>query len=824
MRSLFCAWVIACLVVMSVHAEPIAVLNPSFEYVGGVPVGVKTMGVEPDDWNFGNGMPTGGGIEDPSSDGDVCVAVYNTDSIYQLTDHTIVEGDEYNLFFDAYYLWASAGAPYDCTFQGRLYYDNSGSRTVIDYVEDNLSAYDQIWYNYSLSTSIPGGHAAIGNKLGIELTTDQGAGGNSWFGFDNVRLNLATSNTATNPIPSSGSSDVDPGVVLYWTAPAGPTSPDYDVYLGNSPGNLTLVSPAQSATNYDPPADLQNDRIYYWQIDTIDGLDVYPGDLWYFTTQRTSAKVFYIDSVTGDDGNDGLSPGQAWQTLAPVNTMTFIPGDRILFKTGTSYTGQLKPLGSGEDGNPITIDMYGTGNKPAINGGGILDAVLLQNVEYYEVSNLKITNLGASRQNWRTGIKLWANNYGTVHHIYLKDLDVYDVNGSLDKNTEGCGIFIHSTGATPSRFDDVLVENCHVLRTDRNGICMRSNFTNHDSNWFPSLNIVIRENLVEDCGGDAIKPWGADGCLVEYNRVDGARERCSDAAAGIWPWSCDNTLIQYNEVSGVKGTWDGQGFDSDYNCQNSLFQYNYSHDNEGGFMLICGPNIEPGNIGCLNTVVRYNISQNDGINSARVFHISGDSVRNTNIYNNVIYVSPSQNLPLILFGYWDDWPDNTKFYNNIFYVDGMVSYNFGGSTNNVFENNVFYGNHTSPPSDPYAITSDPMLVSAGSGGDGLDSVGGYKLQTGSPCITAGKTIADNGGRDFWCNLLDPAEDPDIGVHAYTHLLAGDCNDDGRVDLEDVAVMYSGWLTGSGCDANADGDSNILDLRILAGEWMFGTGP
>ena len=733
MKDLFCAWVIACLIVMSVHAEPIEVLNPSFEYVGGVPVGVKTMGVEPDNWSFGNGMPTGGGIEDPSSDGAVCVAVYNTDSIDQLTDHTILEG-EYNLSFDAYYLWAS-GAPYDCTFQGRLYYDVGGSRTVIDYVEDNLSGYDQTWHSYELSTTIPAGHAAIGNKLGIELTAEQAtSGGNSWFGFDNVRLS----------IPS-------------------------------------------------PP--------------------------------RTVPATFYIDSIDGDDDNDGLSPEQAWQTLAPVNAMTFIGGDKILFKADTSYTGQFKPQGSGADGNPIIIDMYGTGNKPAINGGGILDAVLLQNVEYYEVSNLKITNLGASRQDWRTGIKLWANNYGTVHHIYLNDLDVYDVNGSLDKSTEGCGVFIQSSGSTPSRFDEVLVENCHVLRTDRNGICMRSDFTDRSGNWFPSLNVVIRGNLIENCGGDCIKPWGADGCLVEYNVVDGGRQRCSDYAAGIWPWSCDDTVIQFNEVSGMKGTLDGQSFDSDYNCQNSLFQYNYSHDNDGGFMLVCGPTPSSWNIGTIGTIIRYNISQNDG-SSSRIFHISGGAVQDSNIYNNVIYVGSHLNNKMVKFDNWDGTPDGTNFYNNIFYVDGTVSYELDDQTNTTFDNNVFYGTHINMPSGSNNITTNPQLVNAGNGGDGRDTLSGYKLQGTSPCIEAGATIADNGGRDFWCNLLDPAEDPDVGAHAYTHLpFSADFNGDSRVDYEDLAIMSLNWLTiGCLCDLTGDANTNISDLQVLAGDWMFGTGP
>ena len=60
----------------------------------------------------------------------------------------------------------------------------------------------------------------------------------------------------------------------------------------------------------------------------------------------------------------------------------------------------------------------------------------------------------------------------------------------------------------------------------------------------------------------------------------------------------------------MKGQKDGQAFDSDGFCRNTVFQYNYSHDNDGGFMLICGRE----NVG---TTIRYNISQND---QTRLFH------------------------------------------------------------------------------------------------------------------------------------------------------------------------------------------------------------
>jgi hypothetical protein len=488
--------------------------------------------------------------------------------------------------------------------------------------------------------------------------------------------------------------------------------------------------------------------------------------------------TYYIDSEKGDDKNDGTCPEKAWKTLNRVNTTVYVPGDKILFKAGTSYTGQLKPKGSGESGLPISIDKFGQGPRPRIDGrGAVLDTLLLANVEYWHVSNLEITNLGPTRTDWRTGVKVLADSCGTLNQIHLKNLYVHDVNGSLDKSKEGCGIFWQCKGDVPSRFNDLLIENCHLVRTDRNGICGRSSFTDRSGNWFPSLNVVIRGNLIEDCGGDCIKPWGCQGCLVEYNVVHGGRQRCDDYAAGIWPWSSDDTVIAFNEVSHIKGTKDGQGFDSDYNCRNTLFQYNYSHDNDGGFMLICGPAVSSWSVGTIGTIIRYNISQND---KARTFHITGASVKNTCIYNNLIYVGPDLNIPLTLYSDWEGWPDNTRFYNNIFYAEGTVRYSyttarnpdgtykdelgFGKSTNNIFLNNVFYGNHINPPKDPNAITTDPMLIKPGIGTNGFASLEGYKLQDSSPCIAAGTPIPEDGGRDFWGNELPAAGRPDIGPY------------------------------------------------------------
>jgi len=468
------------------------------------------------------------------------------------------------------------------------------------------------------------------------------------------------------------------------------------------------------------------------------------------------ATIYYVDSQNGDDARSGTSIERAWSSLERVNAHVFQPGDRLLFKAGSCFTGQLRPQGSGAvvDSRPvpIVIGKYGDGPRPCIEGEGrVLDTLLLRNVEFWEVQDLEITNLGTNRAPWRTGVRIVSDGFGKMRHIHLRNLFVHNVNGDLRKEQEGCGIYFESRGRNQSHFDDLRIENCHVVRTDRNGICQRN------ASRARSLRVVIRGNRLEDIGGDGIKVWGSDSALIEHNVLRGGRTRCDDYAAGIWPFDSDDTVIQFNEVSGMKGTKDGQGFDADYRCRRSVFQYNYSHDNEGGFMLICAP----GNSYNDDTIIRYNISQNDGINSARIFHISG--ARNTKIHNNTIYVGPQQDLPLLLFTEWNGGSaSNTVFYNNIFYVDGRVTYHWGESRNTVFDNNVFWGNHHQPPADTCAITNRPALDKPGSAGDGLDSLNGYKLRDAGACLL-GRIVPDNGGRDFFGNPVPADRPPCVGA-------------------------------------------------------------
>lgn len=433
---------------------------------------------------------------------------------------------------------------------------------------------------------------------------------------------------------------------------------------------------------------------------------------------------------------------------------------------------------------PIVVDQYGAGNKPRIEGEGKNNAtVLFHNIEYWELNNLEITNTGADRQPRRTGVTVSAENFGDSHHIYLKNLDIHDVNGSLVKNNGGgSGIFWRNGGdRVMTRFVDLKIENCHIYKCERNGITS-SGYARRDR-WHPSLKVVIRNNLLEQIPGDGIVPIGCDGALIEHNIMRDSPDILSheEAAAGIWPWSCDNTLIQYNEVSGHKAKWDGQGFDSDWNCKNTVIQYNYSHDNAGGFLLICnnGENINTTyNQGTTGTIVRYNVSVNDGLRRypteragyfSPVFHISGPC-KDTYVYNNIIFVKqkPTRKIDkaiLRMDNWGGPWPENTIFKNNIFYSLDTTQFVFGKDTGTVFANNVFFGVFKNLPKDKNALYEDPLFESPDGVSGGLDSLSVFRLRYNSPCINSGAPVDANFLLDFFGTKVN-VNSIDRGIHEF----------------------------------------------------------
>lgn len=77
----------------------------------------------------------------------------------------------------------------------------------------------------------------------------------------------------------------------------------------------------------------------------------------------------YYVAEAGDDANAGTSPEAAWRTPARVNaTATLKPGDRVLFKRGDRFHGNLVIGSSGTAEKPIVYGAYGSGPKPVLSG------------------------------------------------------------------------------------------------------------------------------------------------------------------------------------------------------------------------------------------------------------------------------------------------------------------------------------------------------------------------------------------------------------------------------------------------------------------------
>jgi len=476
--------------------------------------------------------------------------------------------------------------------------------------------------------------------------------------------------------------------------------------------------------------------------------------------------TYYVDSIRGNDSNPGTSPASAWKSLTKVNATTFLPGDRILLRSGSAWQGQLWPKGSGREGQPIVIDMYGGGVRPVIQGGGLAeDAVLLKNQEYWEIQHLEITNAGATPR-LRRGVHVALEDYGEAHHVYIRSLVIHDVNG-VDSEKANGGIDYTCAGEhTPSRFVDLRIENNQIYHVDRSGIFGWSDRWQR-SKWFPSLGVAVRGNILDDIGGDGIVVVATDGAMVEHNVVGHANQRSEGYNVAIWPWSADNTVIQYNEAYSTKGQRDGEGFDSDWNSRNTVIQYNYSHDNDGGFLLVCddGGQDRRDSAGNTGTIVRYNISQND---RTRGINLAGP-VRDSRVYNNTFYVGAGLAVDLLLYSDWNGWAEDTTVENNIFDVRGRAQFThglsrapdgayatapgWGASRRNGFDSNVYFGNVAPIADDRHALTADPKLIAPGEAdfglGRGLLSLSGYRLQPESPAIRTGKAIESNGGRDFW---------------------------------------------------------------------------
>lgn len=80
-----------------------------------------------------------------------------------------------------------------------------------------------------------------------------------------------------------------------------------------------------------------------------------------------NGRMFHASAVSDNDSNDGLSQRAPWRSLDKVNAAELRPGDKVFFKRGDTWRGQLVPQ-SGKEGAPITYAANGNDDKPVLLG------------------------------------------------------------------------------------------------------------------------------------------------------------------------------------------------------------------------------------------------------------------------------------------------------------------------------------------------------------------------------------------------------------------------------------------------------------------------
>lgn len=541
-------------------------------------------------------------------------------------------------------------------------------------------------------------------------------------------------------------------------------------------------------------------------------------------TLSAQDKTYFV-SAQGNDSADGLSVATAWKSIEKVNSVTFLPGDRILFRKGDTFYGQIAVKGSGEEGRPITMSSYGDGSgRPVINLGSAEGAgILMENVSHWEVYGMEVVSyepykIGIGRQ----GIVVRVSDGGSFDHFVIKDNYVHDIWGQLGGNGlyvnySSSAILVHTarqasgraiTGPNePTVINDVLIEGNRIERVDKCGIVCRG----------ARNNVVVRGNYMDNIGGDGIFVNGPYRGLIEYNEIHRSCMRAGfpdlpgddgwwPHVAACWIQNTEETIMQFNEVyDTARNLYNGDGFayDFDFNCKRCICQYNYSKNNHGLMLLMYN---------IFENVTRYNISENDHTHLIQMQGpLEGD---NSLVYNNVFYVD--YGLADIDF-FLTREPEllGAKFYNNIFYATGQgrfrTVYSSGDTQvrnydeelkpdlapGTLFLHNCYFGPWKNGlPDDPEALVADPKFVAPGTGGTGLATLGGYKLREDSPCINTGMYVPNNGGRDFFGQSL---EDGHTDYGAFEFLGSGAFADKDELARRDEAsrqassVAWAKWM-------------------------------
>ncbi len=293
------------------------------------------------------------------------------------------------------------------------------------------------------------------------------------------------------------------------------------------------------------------------------------------SASSATSHAYFIDcsaSLAGDG-----SRTHPWNNLEAAQAHPFAPGDRIAFARGTTCHGSFAPQGSGNDGKPIRLTAFGEGPRPKIVADSSdRQALALFNQEYWQIDSLDLSG-GSTYGIFISGDK------GTLHHIWLKNLSVHNVEGGTMKSKDN-GLVVVGASSRNVSFNDVLLDGVVAAHTNQwAGILIGGG--NFGMDMPLNQHVTVRNSSVHDVQGDGIVLFRDSDGLIETSTAWETGMQPTETIGtpnAIWTWTCTDCTVRDNEafLTDSPGV-DGGAYDIDWNNTRNTVERNYAHDTQG---------------------------------------------------------------------------------------------------------------------------------------------------------------------------------------------------------------------------------------------------
>ncbi len=490
-------------------------------------------------------------------------------------------------------------------------------------------------------------------------------------------------------------------------------------------------------------------------------------------------------------------------TISALNALALRPGDRVFFAAGETFVGtvELNPEDAGTPSAPVTLTSHGNGR--ATLHGGNSSAISIYNAAGFIIRDLNLTGSGPTT-NTSSGLigGVYLPNDTKLPFLRFENLRV----SGFKKGVELWGWFSGNTRAYPG-FSDVKMTGLEVF--DNLSVGIETSGTTRpdgDGTRFSHQDITVAHCRVWDHRGDpaskqhtgsGILLGGVDRGVVEYcvaHDNGGQGPSTGGGPFGMWCWESRAITFQYNLVyrQRTSSNLDGGAYDLDGGSSHCVVQYNYSYQNDGPAIGLIQFNDASPHI---NSIVRYNISENDcRKHSQGVLYIGEYSephgITNADIYGNTFFVSTNPRggkPPVVKIDNHDDIRGirlrNNAFiatHNNLLIagvqaIPAKALYQGNNYWGGSFDLTKFRaGGQETLNGMPVGSRVDPQLRSPGNGGTPTDpshlpSIDAYLLRSSSPLVGAGLDLSSlfdlhPGNTDFYGVPVSSAK-LDVGASA-----------------------------------------------------------